>query len=1494
MPIETSLNTSPYFDDFNEGKEFYKILFKPGVAVQTRELNQLQTVLQNQIERFGNHVFKSGTIISGCNFEYLTSYNYIKIIDVQGDGQPVQASSYVGYFIKDSLNLTGRVVNYQDGFQSKAPDLSTLYVQYTNSSNNDANGVSWSLFRVNQSLTVFDKNFPLFSIAVTSGGLGFANSDSIVIEPAIVVSGNAGSWVVNERLTQATTAAQVQIISVNTTIIPSKTIIFVKPLTTHLTNTSVNAAAWTLQTGFNVVGNVSAATANVTEIVGSGAAGSLVTDSLGITGTVAVTTPGSGYYAVPFVTIKTANATASIATLSLTPQNYKAVVTVANAGVNAIGVGYGFGVSSGIIYQKGFFLRVEPQVIIVNKYSPTPDSVTVGFSTSESIVNFSTDTSLFDNAANTTNFTAPGADRLKLNPTLTVLSIANAAANVDFFTLVEWKNGFPWKENRTTVYSQLGEEFARRTRESEGNYVVDPFIVSTKDKPTQNSTSADIVIDPGLAYIDGYRVQTSYNNYTNLPRSNITVTQTNQSVTTNYGNFAYVKEVAGLFSFKSGPTIDLYDTAQGFISKYSGANTTITTPSGTKIGTARIRSLVFDNGIPGTPQAIYRAYLFEVVMNQGKLLRDSRAMFYSGTANGVADIVTTLNATTNSQITQLSDTDFNQLLYDTGRRAMQSMSNITFQYRTVSGPTLQFSATGQLDIGPLGAGLTFPYTASGSLTTPQKADIVVFPIANAIASANLSGTFTITTGAANVTGVATLFTTEIKVGDFIKVGNTSSNTVGLVVAVPNNTFLQLNNTSPISVASANGVKTWPANHPIRLSDRTVSLSAGGNVLSVFIGTNITGVTNAIAVYNVRSANAQPITKTVNRDVFVKIQTGNNVGSTNGPWSLGLPDVLRLKNVFLGNSTVVTTGNTNITKYFFVDSGGDQNVYRLSRLVLNAGANASIALANVFLLAQVDVFSTGGTEGFFTTGSYSINDDLSLVNSTATINTLEIPEVVTGRGQYFDLRDTIDFRPFAVNTALITSNATLSTVNPANTFALSTNDKFFPVPDALMSFDGSYYTARTDRVVARTDSTFAVISGIPKLEDTPAPAPAPLDSVTLSLIMLPPYPSLPIAMSNTTVQFINRRVGNDRGILNQRAISFQTSISLSAFNTPSQPRRFTMQDIGSIERRVSTLEYYTALNLLEAQIKSMNIPSSINPAINRFKHGFFVDSFNDYSYAATGSTEFSATIDQGRGVLKPLMKQANFRAVFDRSDTTTNTAIVSNTVLMLPYAEETLINQSIVSGTVSGDGQKVQFIGDAIVVPASFDIRAHAEVAITPAPIPPSTTPPSSGPGSGPVIWVPGLPGLPGPLPLPVPHVGKIICTALHNEGVIEHELFVADQEYGRELLKTRPLTFRGYRLWADYVVRRLKGENKNPLFTTILFWKSRAEKEQLEYRFVRWLTIGLTKTFVNEISYRKGVTNKSSVSGYLTVELWEAFCTVLGTIQKAMKNTAKYMKRVKV
>ena len=81
MPQKTNLNISPYYDDYNKDDNFYKILFKPGYPVQARELTGLQSLLQNQVESFGKHIFKEGSMVIPGGIELDRSYFSAKIND---------------------------------------------------------------------------------------------------------------------------------------------------------------------------------------------------------------------------------------------------------------------------------------------------------------------------------------------------------------------------------------------------------------------------------------------------------------------------------------------------------------------------------------------------------------------------------------------------------------------------------------------------------------------------------------------------------------------------------------------------------------------------------------------------------------------------------------------------------------------------------------------------------------------------------------------------------------------------------------------------------------------------------------------------------------------------------------------------------------------------------------------------------------------------------------------------------------------------------------------------------------------------------------------------------------------------------------------------------------------------------------------------------------------------------------------------------------------
>lgn len=105
--MTTLFNYDPYYDDFDEDKNFMRVLFRPGYSVQARELTQLQTILANQIEKFGNHIFKSGSPIIGGKISLDRKANYI-ILDSQYNNSDIVASDFLGKTVV-SYNSTKRV-----------------------------------------------------------------------------------------------------------------------------------------------------------------------------------------------------------------------------------------------------------------------------------------------------------------------------------------------------------------------------------------------------------------------------------------------------------------------------------------------------------------------------------------------------------------------------------------------------------------------------------------------------------------------------------------------------------------------------------------------------------------------------------------------------------------------------------------------------------------------------------------------------------------------------------------------------------------------------------------------------------------------------------------------------------------------------------------------------------------------------------------------------------------------------------------------------------------------------------------------------------------------------------------------------------------------------------------------------------------------------------------------------------------------------------------
>lgn len=125
----------PYYDDYQESKGFYRILFKPGVAVQARELTQLQTILQKQVERFGSHVFKDGSVVLGGQTSYDFTCKFVRVNKTL-DGNDVVSSIFEDRMIQGSTAIDGVVAKAKVIKVVEDDDYFTLIVK-------DFSGVNW-------------------------------------------------------------------------------------------------------------------------------------------------------------------------------------------------------------------------------------------------------------------------------------------------------------------------------------------------------------------------------------------------------------------------------------------------------------------------------------------------------------------------------------------------------------------------------------------------------------------------------------------------------------------------------------------------------------------------------------------------------------------------------------------------------------------------------------------------------------------------------------------------------------------------------------------------------------------------------------------------------------------------------------------------------------------------------------------------------------------------------------------------------------------------------------------------------------------------------------------------------------------------------------------------------------------------------------------------------------------------------------------------------
>ena len=279
---------------------------------------------------------------------------------------------------------------------------------------------------------------------------------------------------------------------------------------------------------------------------------------------------------------------------------------VANAVGTELPVGRGCKISNaeGDFFTRGHFVFTKGQSIILSKYTRYPTKV-VGFKVTEDIVTVSDNTALYDNQGATPNLSSPGADRYRIQLTLTTKDAVADDENFVYYCDV-FEGNIVDQVKGTEDYNKINDTLAKRTQEESGNYIVNPFTVDFSDSGTNIIAS----VSDGVAYVNGYRGATEKPTSLIIPKPRATGISENEVSGISYGQYFLV--AAAEFKLHRDTNtferVRLTDTVNG---------------AGTTLGHARIRYIEKDG-------SNYRVYVFDIQMKSGESLRNIKSIGLGG------------------------------------------------------------------------------------------------------------------------------------------------------------------------------------------------------------------------------------------------------------------------------------------------------------------------------------------------------------------------------------------------------------------------------------------------------------------------------------------------------------------------------------------------------------------------------------------------------------------------------------------------------------------------------------------------------------------------------------------------------------------------------------------------------------------------------------------------------------------------------------------------
>lgn len=864
-------------------------------------------------------------------------------------------------------------------------------------------------------------------------------------------------------------------------------------------------------------------------------------------------------------------------------------------------------------YTLGHFVGVQPQTIILDKYNNEP-TTKIGLGIYETVHDYIDDVSLLDPAIGASNYQAPGADRYVIYLILETRSPSYIGEEQSFIEITRIDNGLIKRNLNSTVYSVIDEYFAKRTSETNGDFVTSDFNYTPKVDQT-NVNGYKLSVSKGIAYVNGFRVENQSEIELNSTRSR-TYASGNSSVYFEYGSYFFVDTLKGIPNFSLLPKIDIH-----CVSRASVDTTNPIKYESTIIGTAVLRNI---ENYAGT---VYRAFVAEI---QTKTLE---AAVVASTNDPTTAMVSTTNlslvdgAYNGATISVISgrssgDTRVIRNYYANGKieldfterftEILDSNSIIRIKFNTKDTESYIVQSTANAVYANINAqygkerGFVDSYAKLISSEEPE----MIWPIGNAfvktIDNIVYSGTYVsnnVTFSAVSGNKVSVQLNIESLPGcTFNGEGNLSVDQINKNFIVSNsqnyivnfdglNSTIEVeqiyNKTCTITIPNTYGISGYKIASKVTVQDASTTRNFKyknlykGNTSVYAAGTQVSGTNTYLNIGS--SGLGQVLIK--NSDLVPVTQNQ----------SLYISDVKRIvkildtknKNLLPQDIPSFFTNSTyDVTSQYTFNNNQKDSFYDHSFIQLNFGSNSSRGN----LLVILDYYEHENRIGFFCSRSY--------LESTYpdTYSEILYSTFTAKNGDRYKLSDSVDFRPCRYN---------------------GIKDIYFSedylIPDYLSTFvcRYDYYLARKDLLIISKSKTFEIVNGIPAIN--PVFPPKPEGSLDLAKITLDPYTAY-ITGENSSI----------------------TNIAVQSI----PHKTWKMKDISGLESRINNIEYYTSLSILEKNANDLQIPDK--NGLNRFKYGILADDFTGFSVCQTSDKDFNCSINKLERALYPAHTVFNYQ------------------------------------------------------------------------------------------------------------------------------------------------------------------------------------------------------------------------------------------------------------